>query len=175
MQTKIIPPELLAQLLSPEFQERFWSKVDRRGPNDCWNWNGATYPNGYGHMTIKRGRVIVLNPSVHRLAWIIRHGQDVPDGLFVLHRCIGNRACCNPRHLKLGTQADNMIDLEEQGRRGILRGEDAPGSKLTYDQVVKIRQLYHTGQFTHRSLAPLFGVTFAAIGQIVRHKSWTCV
>lgn len=55
----------------------------------------------------------------HRLSWQIANGS-IPDGLQVLHHC-DNGACIRPDHLFVGTQADNMRDMDAKGRRGTHR------------------------------------------------------
>lgn len=91
---------------------RFWSKVDCRGPDDCWPWKSAAVSSyGYGVLNIKN-----KVHSSHRLAWELTHGP-IENGLHVLHRC-DNAPCCNPAHLFLGTHQDNMADMNAKGRNG---------------------------------------------------------
>lgn len=97
---------------------RLESKL-RRDPNGCLIFTGATVRGGYGKIyshsvgTRATGRRTVLLDT-HRAAWELAHGP-IPDGLFVLHRC-DTPACCEPAHLFLGTQADNMLDKSAKGR-----------------------------------------------------------
>jgi HNH endonuclease len=97
------PPRTLA--------ERFWAKVDRSaGPDGCWPWTGARFWFGHGAIKID-GRPW----GAHRIAWELTNGP-IPDGLQANHRC-DNPPCCNPAHLFLGTQLDNVRDMDAKGRR----------------------------------------------------------
>src|SRR6185295_14325894 len=84
----------------PASVDLFWARVNVEG--ECWLWTGPRDRDGYGKVGLHR----VL---AHRLAWTIAAGR-ITDGKRVLHRC-DVRACCNPAHLFLGTQGDNMRDM----------------------------------------------------------------
>lgn len=75
----------------------------------------------------------------HRAAWVEVHGP-IPEGMSVLHRC-DNPPCINVDHLFLGTQSDNVKDMNAKGRHGYTgqRGERNPNVKLTDEQVREIR------------------------------------
>lgn len=149
-----------------EVVDRFWAKVDRRGPDDCWEWTASFNGHGYGQFAINR-----LPRGAHRVAWMLT--VDDPGDLFVLHRC-DNPACCNPAHLFLGTQADNIADMDAKGR-GRRTGpapERASTRKLDPADVIEIRRLYDDGGTLQRELADRFGVTQNLISMIVRRQIW---
>ena len=93
------------------FRERFWSKVDVRGPDECWPWHGATDKDGYGRFDLQRTpKRIRRNASgVALQLWI---GPFVG---FPMHSC-DNPPCCNPSHLSPGDNFQNMRQMVARGR-----------------------------------------------------------
>lgn len=89
--------------------ERFWSKVQKGGPDECWEWQAGRHKFGHGKFRLPTGHI-----GSHRMAWQLTYGP-IPPGMWVLHHC-DNPPCCNPRHLYLGTAQDNTRDREVRGR-----------------------------------------------------------
>jgi hypothetical protein len=118
--------------LKANLEARFWPKVDRRDPDECWPWIAkATHPFGYGRMTAGRGNHL----KAHRIAYALEHGS-VPDGESVLHEC-DSPPCCNPRHLFLGSQQKNIEDMRGKGRGSMPPkhvGDNHPRAKYTAEQ-----------------------------------------
>lgn len=82
----------------------------------CWVWEWSTQKRGYGDFRAF-GKTHYL---AHRASYAAYKGE-IPDGLHVMHKC-DNRSCCNPDHLTLGTNQDNIQDSVNKGRRkGITR------------------------------------------------------
>lgn len=92
---------------------RFWSKVDVRRPGECWPWQEKSRnEHGYGIFRPTKNSGVV---KAHRFAWEIANGRP-PGAAGVRHTC-DNPPCCNPGHLKLGTQAENVGDMHGRRRR----------------------------------------------------------
>ena len=150
-----------------KIRARFWRKVDRRGPGQCWNWTGSLSKGGANYYSgnIKiAGRV----QRSARVCWEIHYGE-IPNGAVVRHSC-DNPRCCNPAHLSIGTQADNIDDMIVRARVAV--GERASRSKLTAPEVLSIRELYRCGGYTMNDLAARFGVANPSIHGIIHRKYW---
>jgi hypothetical protein len=88
----------------------FWDRVDQKGAAACWEWQRKRNRKGYGQLTLNGKQM-----GAHRAAYILAVGA-IPDGMQVLHSC-DNPPCCNPKHLSLGTNLDNVRDCAAKGRR----------------------------------------------------------
>ena len=108
---------------------RFWSRVDVRGPDECWPWRGLRDAQGYGLFYFRdeygkrkrtrahrwllgymRGRPLILKPT------------GVEEGC---HRC-DNEPCCNLAHLYVGTRKQNLADAVERKRLWQLKRTHCP-------------------------------------------------
>lgn len=145
----------------PRRIDSFCKRLDMSSRDSCWEWQGSRYAKGYG-CTSYKGRKL----HAHRLAWILARGA-IPDGMMVCHTC-DNPPCCNPNHLFLGTNSDNVRDSIGKGRRD-QRGECNNCAKLTSTQVLAIRRSHENKS----ALARMFGVSRRAIQLIKNHQTWS--
>lgn len=144
--------------------------------SQCWEWNGGKSHHGYG---------VCCRPSrkgsrmAHRVSWEVFVGP-IPSGLNVLHRC-DNPPCCNPAHLFIGTQQDNVDDCISKGRfsrkdctpyENRARGETLKKSHLKASDIREIRKLYKPWVFGMLKLSHKFGVSKQSIEAIVKRRVW---
>ena len=153
--------------------EVLWSKVDKKGEDDCWPWLGYKNKEGYGRVMIKEWsyyahRVIfnLANPGVIAL----RAPKSSDENGFLLHSC-DNPCCCNPKHLRVGTHADNMADKSIKGRCPDYSGDKGPRAKLTMTQAREARQLKKDGVST-RDLAGKYGLSLPSMKTLLAGKSY---
>ena len=141
--------------------DNVWTLVDRRGDDECWEWKGNRTRAGYGTF---RGT------TAHRFIFQSIHGP-VADGLVVMHDC-DNRACCNPTHLRTGTQKENIADMHRKGRAGDCRvfGERHGRAKLTTEQVRAVLAAFKAGGKSQRQIGALVGVTQSHVSNIVLQR-----
>lgn len=100
-------------------EERFWKKVDRRGPDDCWLWTAGLNQAGYGSFGISSDRETGISRTglAHRVSYELTVGpipscsqrcyrSSCLECLTIDHVC-QTRACVNPLHLELVTHEEN--------------------------------------------------------------------
>ena len=143
------------------YEDRFWSRVDIREPDECWPWTRGTSM-GYGMM-----RVGGAKHRTHRLAYFYEHGSWPK---LACHHC-DNPLCCNPRHIYNGTHSTNIHDRVDRHPQSWLRGERAAGSRLTAVQVREIRARRSAGE-TIQSIAVDFGISSTHVSRIARRLFW---
>lgn len=144
--------------------KRFTDKVRIGSKTECWPWTGCVgksqgRTHNYG-MFWYRGRM----HNSHRIA-LLFSGHDVPKDCVVMHKC-DNPICCNPDHLKVADQLENIADAHRKGRAPI--GQTHGMHKLTEADVLEIRKRHETAE----KAAAKYGVARATINDIRQRVSW---
>jgi hypothetical protein len=155
-------PDLAAYALA-----RFFAKVKLtgRGYKKCWLWDGSVDDKGYGLFKVSPKQAI----RAHRFAYTTFCGPLNNDEL-VCHRCDVPR-CVNPRHLFKGSHADNVADCISKNRRRYVRGAAHHDAKLTWPDVIHIRQLAKQG-VSQRAIARQHGISQHNVWSIIANKTW---
>ena len=155
---------IVSKKLRQSAMDRFREKcaVD---PSGCWLWVASVNKGrgGYGKFSLNCKAI-----TAHRASWLLHFGP-IPDGMHVLHKCDVPR-CVNPSHLFLGTNAENVADMDRKSRRvnAPRRGEQNWRARLTEEKVLEIRK----SAMTQEALAGMYGVSRSAISAIRRGETW---
>jgi len=136
-------------------KQRFLTKV-KVMESGCHEWQAGLARGGYGKFTRWP-----KTTTAHRAAYEL-FVEPVSKGTCVLHRC-DNRLCVNPKHLFLGTQKENIKDMDEKQRRGTK-------AKVTYEQAVEILEMLLEGQ-SQQQVAKKFNVNQTTISRIKLGKT----
>ena len=170
----------MLQFLTAKDIERFWSKIDVRGENECWPWIAkAKSQAGYGVLKHKSGRNIIAS----RLSCNIAHGEPPHPTAKSLHSC-DNPPCCNPNHLRWGTQKENVSDMVERQRASkppvnfpgrhtgkMPKGAALHNQSLTEDQAREIFRL-HMSNHNVSQISEKTGITKHVVADVCRGRSW---
>lgn len=144
---------------TPTIIDAFWKKAIAIKGNECWEWSGNKDKDGYPIISF-RGKTFRAN----RVALLVK-GDELIDGCHACHSC-GNKSCCNPDHIYLGTALQNNADKKNHGT--YMCGEKVYCSKLTDGDILKIRKLVGT----NKQIAKMFGVSASNICHIRNRKTW---
>lgn len=144
-------------ILSPLATAKFWSRVAIPSDFQCWEWQGKKNDSGYGRVT---------GAMAHRVAYQLFNGP-VPDDILIRHRC-DNPGCCNPRHMLLGTNLDNMGDAVRRKRTA--RGRGHVNTRISERDAAYIKA--NPDRLTLRALAERFGIAVSTCSYIRSGRSW---
>ena len=143
-----------------DYSKRFWSKVEIRDEDQCWEWQYGKQGKGYGSVGIGAGKTALA----HRVAYQLVNGE-FPNELCTLHKC-DNRNCVNPSHLFLGTIQDNNRDMVLKGRNKL------PAPKLDMDKVKRMRELFTSGNISYCKIAEEFNITRGWAKKVIKGDYW---
>lgn len=146
--------------------QRFWDKVEKRGPDECWIWVGTLPADGYGRIQLggRAGKYALA----HRVSYEMEFGP-IPDGMLACHHC-DVTACVNPRHIFLGDQHDNMRDMAVKWRSQ--KGERHHNVKLTEPQVAEMRKRFATGAVSKAQLSRDYDISEAQVRDVIARRAW---
>lgn len=149
------------------------------GSDECWLWNGSISRKGLPYFTVDGRKLIAYRVT----KWLADGNFNLYDERIIpLHQCrdkdgkpIDNPLCCNPRHTKLGSWEDNMIDMMEKGRSGltkdvirdILRIHKEFGDTLTHGQIAKRVEYTHKVNVSRQAVTDILSGRRRAVLQRV--------
>lgn len=173
-----IDATIVAKLADPlglsALEARYWSKVVVVNDDDsCWEWTATRFEGkneNYGKFNFVNPETSKRNATpAQRVAFYLTRGH-MPK--VARHTC-DNPPCCRPSHIRDGSQADNIADMDERGRRVVhdQTGESNPIAVLTEDLVREGRRRYAAGE-ANEVMAMELGVSPTALRLAIRGDTW---
>ena len=156
---KAIPAHILEQRASKDKNQRLGNgelhsvflRVNMHDGDKelCWEWRGA---HGKGTRDEYRPRVTIGDKDyyAYRIVYQLYYGLELQPDDVVRHKC-DNSWCCNPYHMLIGKQRDNVQDMLERERVG-----------MKHYQVKRIMQMLEIGasaEFVCEKMKQGYGVS----------------
>ena len=109
----------------------------------------------------------------HVVIFAIHHGIDTLKSFESLDHVDGNKYNNRIENLEGVTVEENNRRLMEMGLLKPLKGTDNGASKLSSEDIIKIRNIYKNRELNQYQLSDMFGVSQGNISAIVNMKVWT--
>lgn len=163
------------------FEEILNESIDIQD-SGCWFYNKKLDKDGYGRMTMKKKCLYA-----HRITYTMYKG-DIPEDKVISHLCDKNyppdskeyRKCCNPDHLVLATNQENIQRAYDLGRlkapatafkKGECSADKNVAARLTWPIVREIRaKVFKHGEM--KPYAESLGITMTHLRNIINNKTW---
>lgn len=146
--------------MQTDYRKEHFLSLLRKSISGCHEFMGWRDSFGYGRFKYKSSGKWVQR-AAHRHAVQIATGRELGPDEVCRHAC-DNPSCCNPDHLSIGTQMDNVADRVRRKRSAT--GQWNGQSKLTDCDVRVIRN----STMTNKELAARFGVVNSTISRVRR-------
>jgi hypothetical protein len=175
-------------MLSQQEIHKFWSRVDVRGPDECWPWLAGKNGCGYGVFSVTEAGARKQRMATHIAIFLDRGAVCPGRKMYALHSC-DNPSCVNPRHLRFGTPKQNSEDAKARGRasappnvRGnqaweakrlaaMPRGEDNKASVYKEPLIRDICQRRRLGQ-TPTRICKETGAPWTLVNDVTYGRAW---
>ncbi len=148
-----------------EARRRLWEGCIPEPNSGCWIWAGTDFKQGYGTISWE-GK----NRKTSRLAYWAWNG-DIPEKMFVCHSC-DTPQCLNPKHLFLGTPAENAQDCARKKRFPDRRGSKNVSSVMDDRLVKAIKEMSRLG-LSGAHISRVIGVSDTTVNRVISGRSWS--
>jgi len=145
-----------------ELRDVFFERIDKQ-PDGCWIWKGPTDARGFPLLNYKKKQW-----RVNRLSFEL-FVRKIKKGMSITHSC-KHKDCVNPDHLIEMSKKDTALHIT--ARDLTVKGESAPQTILSEDDVRDMRTKYHDEQWTMSMLREHFNVAHATVQAVVSGKTW---
>lgn len=108
--------------------------------------------------------------KLHRM--ILETFRPNDDDSLQTNHIDGNKLNNNIQNLEWVTGSENMKHAFENNLKEPQKGEKNGMAKLTEFEVLNLRSMYKTGDFTQRYLADIFLMSVSQVSRIVNNKKW---
>lgn len=135
----------------------------------CWEWLGS---HGLGTRNEYRPRVVIGKQDyyVYRVVYELFTGHKLEKHEVVRHQC-DNSWCCNPYHMLIGTQADNVRDMLDRERVGM--------KQFHVKKIMQMLEVGCTAQFVCEKMKESYNMSMDVsmirkirLRRIYRHIDW---